>query len=58
MKKLTPKVNMTIANLLMGAGVVYYTIDMIVYGMEAIRCGSGWRRCSLALYYGQVPPLR
>ena len=55
MKKLTPKVNMTIANLLMGAGVVYYTIDMIVYGMEVIRwipaviavvlvgAGAAWR---------------
>ena len=55
MKKLTPKINMTIANLLMGAGVVYYTIDMIVYGMEAIRwipaviavvlvgAGAAWR---------------
>ena len=34
MKKLTPKVHMTIANLLMGAGVVYCLIDMIMYGME------------------------
>ena len=34
MKKLTPKVNMFIANLLMGAGVVYCTADMILLGMD------------------------
>lgn len=34
MKKLTPKTHMTIANVVMGAGVVYNLIDMVVYGME------------------------
>lgn len=34
MKKLTPKVHMTIANLLMGAGVTYCTIDMMMFGIE------------------------
>ena len=34
MKKLTPKVNMTIANVLMGGGVVYNLIDMVVNGLE------------------------
>lgn len=33
MKKLTPKVHMLIANLLMGAGVVYCMIDMLMFGM-------------------------
>lgn len=34
MKKLTPKVHMTIANVLMGGGVVYNLIDMVVNGMD------------------------
>ena len=34
MKKLTPKTHMTIANLLMGAGVVYNMVDMVVMGMS------------------------
>ena len=34
MKKLTPKVHMLIANLLMGGGVVYNLVDMIVKGMS------------------------
>ena len=34
MKKLTPKVHMTIANVLMGSGVVYNLIDMVVNGMD------------------------
>lgn len=34
MKKLTPKTHMTIANLLMGAGVVYNLVDMVVMGMS------------------------
>lgn len=34
MKKLTPKVHMTIANVLMGGGVVYNLIDMVVKGMD------------------------
>lgn len=33
MKKLTPKVHMTIANVLMGAGVVYNLADMVINGM-------------------------
>ena len=34
MKKLTPKTHMLIANLLMGGGVAYNLIDMVVNGME------------------------
>ena len=37
MKKLTPKANMTIANVVMGAGVVYNLVDMLVFGMETFR---------------------
>ena len=54
MKKLTPKTNMLIANLLMGAGVVYSLIDMLVFGMELrwlpttiavvlVGAGAAWR---------------
>lgn len=34
MKKLTPKTHMFIANLLMGGGVAYCTIDMLMLGMD------------------------
>ena len=37
MKKLTPKTNMTIANLVMGAGVIYNLVDMILFGMDTFR---------------------
>ncbi len=33
MKKITPKIHMTISNLLMGAGVVYNLADMVINGM-------------------------
>ena len=34
MKKITPKTHMTIANIAMGAGVVYSLADMLINGME------------------------
>ena len=34
MKKLTPKVHMTIANVLMGGAAVYCMVDMVMFGME------------------------
>ena len=34
MKKLTPKTHLTIANLLMGAAVVYNLVDMVINGLN------------------------
>lgn len=54
MKKLTPKTHMTIANVLMGAGVVFDLGDMIINGMtlrlwptviavSLVAAGAVWR---------------